>query len=79
VHTLAARRANVDNIAGVQLNRSARQSGYEGLRRSSEARQWGSEDYRSSDYGVLAPYVPVGPFSLPLTRLTLTESRPYSA
>jgi hypothetical protein len=71
--------ASANIVTGVQLDRPARQSGYEGLGRSSEARQWGAEDDRGSDHGVLAPYVSVGPSSLPLMRLTLIESRLYSA
>jgi hypothetical protein len=78
-HTAASRGASANIITGVQLDRPARRSSDEGLGRSSEARQWGSEDDRSSDYGVLASDILVGPYSLLLSRSTLKESRVYSA
>ena len=79
VDTLAILGASADIIAGVQFDRTARQSGHEGHGGSSEARQWGSEDDRSSDYGVLASDILVGLYSLLLSRSTLKESRLYSA
>jgi hypothetical protein len=79
VHAVASCGASANIITGVQLDRPARRSGDEGLGRSSEARQWCSENDRSSDYGVLASDIPVSPCSLPLTRLTLRESSLYSA
>jgi hypothetical protein len=79
VHTAASRGGRANITTGVQLDRPARRSGDEGLRRSSEARQWGSEDDCSSDYGVSASDILVGLYSLPLARSTLKESRLYSA
>jgi hypothetical protein len=73
------RGASTDVLTGVQLDRPARQSCDEELRRSSEARQCGSEDDCRSDYGILAPNVPLGSSSPALAKLTLKESRLYSA
>lgn len=79
VVALACQEASGNNTAGIQFDRPARQSGNEGLGRSSETRQWDSEDNCSGDYGILASDFPLGSSSSPFTRLMRKECRLYLA